>query len=43
VIFLTAGGVLTDRMDRRHMMIAADSLRAVRDGGPAPCSRSRTI
>ena len=32
VIFLTAGGVLTDRMDRRHMMIAADSLRAVATG-----------
>jgi DHA3 family tetracycline resistance protein-like MFS transporter len=32
VIFLTAGGVLTDRMERRHMMIAADSLRAVAIG-----------
>ena len=29
VIFLTVGGVLTDRMERRHMMIAADALRAV--------------
>jgi MFS family permease len=29
VIFLTVGGVLTDRIERRRMMIAADSLRAV--------------
>jgi DHA3 family tetracycline resistance protein-like MFS transporter len=29
VIFLTVGGVLTDRLERRRMMIAADSLRAV--------------
>lgn len=29
VIFLTAGGVLSDRMDRRHMMIAADLLRGL--------------
>jgi len=28
VIFLTVGGVLTDRLERRHMMIAADVLRA---------------
>jgi MFS family permease len=27
VIFLTAGGVLSDRMERRHMMIAADVMR----------------
>ena len=29
VIFLTAGGVLTDRIERRHMMIAADTLRGL--------------
>jgi MFS family permease len=29
VVLLTAGGVLTDRVDRRRMMIAADSLRAI--------------
>jgi MFS family permease len=28
VVFLVAGGVLTDRIERRHMMIAADVLRA---------------
>jgi MFS family permease len=27
VIFLTAGGVLSDRVERRHMMIAADVMR----------------
>jgi MFS family permease len=29
VLFLTVGGVLTDRMERRQLMIAADTLRAV--------------
>lgn len=29
VVLLTVGGVLTDRIDRRRLMIAADSLRAV--------------
>ena len=28
VVFLVAGGVLTDRVERRHMMITADALRA---------------
>src|SRR5207247_7488568 len=32
VLFLTVGGVLTDRVERRRMMIAADSLRAVATG-----------
>jgi len=32
VVFLTAGGVLSDRIDRRKMMIAADSMRAVATG-----------
>src|SRR5438105_4583684 len=32
VIFVTAGGVLTDRIDRRRLMIAADVLRAVATG-----------
>src|SRR5579864_4257450 len=32
VIFLVAGGVLTDRIERRRMMIAADSMRAAAIG-----------
>jgi MFS family permease len=32
VVFLVAGGVLTDRMERRWMMIASDSLRCVATG-----------
>src|SRR5436309_121041 len=28
VVFLLVGGVLTDRFERRHMMIAADVIRA---------------
>jgi MFS family permease len=32
VILLTAGGVLTDRVERRWLMIAADALRAVAIG-----------
>jgi MFS family permease len=35
VIFLTVGGVLTDRVERRHMMIAADTLRATATGAGA--------
>lgn len=32
VVFLVAGGVLTDRIERRWMMIAADAVRAVAIG-----------
>lgn len=32
VIFVTAGGVLTDRIERRRLMIAADTLRATATG-----------
>ena len=32
VLFLLAGGVLTDRMERRWMMVAADALRAAAVG-----------
>jgi len=32
VIFVTAGGVLTDRIERRRLMIAADTLRAAATG-----------
>jgi hypothetical protein len=32
VIFVTAGGVLTDRIERRKLMIAADFLRALATG-----------
>jgi DHA3 family tetracycline resistance protein-like MFS transporter len=32
VIFVTAGGVLTDRIERRRLMIAADLLRAAATG-----------
>src|SRR5438477_5864426 len=43
VIFLTAGGVLTDRIERRHMMIAADTLRyAAWHRRPPRSSRSPT-
>ena len=35
VIFLTAGGVLTDRIERRHMMIAADTLRGLASAAAA--------
>jgi MFS family permease len=32
VVFIVAGGVLTDRVERRRMMIAADTLRAIATG-----------
>src|SRR5690348_13695592 len=32
VVFLLAGGVLTDRVERRRLMIAADALRAAATG-----------
>jgi MFS family permease len=32
VVFVVGGGVLTDRMDRRWMMIAADTIRGVATG-----------
>src|SRR5438874_5761128 len=42
VIFLTAGGVLTDRIERRHMMIAADTLRGLASTRPRARSASST-
>jgi DHA3 family tetracycline resistance protein-like MFS transporter len=35
VLFVTVGGVLTDRVERRKLMIAADALRAVATGAGA--------
>jgi MFS family permease len=43
VVLLLAGGVLTDRIERRRMMIAADSLRAVATGVGAVLAITHTI
>ena len=43
VVFLLAGGVLTDRIERRKMMIAADVIRALAmAGGCARSARERS-
>ena len=34
IVFLLVGGVVSDRFDRRRVMIAADALRAVSVGDP---------
>src|SRR3954453_6077875 len=45
VILLTAGGVLTDRMERRFMMMAADSLLcgAIGTGAPLAITHHLTL
>ena len=41
IVFLVPGGVVSDRLDRRAVMLAADAVRAA---SPSPCSpRSRSL
>ena len=43
VVFLLAGGVLTDRIERRKMMIAADAIRALAVGVAAALALSGAL